>query len=77
LSYPFNPNQVVQNLHHLGRLGLISADWQNRTIQQEQPLKEYVKKNVVESEMWPNALEDWLKIDKALQDKYGKVNMEY
>ena len=52
-------------------------DWQSRTIKREKPLKEYVKKTVVESEMWPNVIEDWLKINKALQDKYGKVNMEY
>ena len=77
LSYPFNPNQVVQNLHHLRRSGLISEDWQRRTIKREKPLKEYVKKNVVDSEMWPNVVEDWLKITKAIQDKYGKVNMEY
>jgi hypothetical protein len=40
-------------------------------------MKEYVTKRVMASEMWPNVVEDWLKISKAVQDTYGKVNMEY
>jgi len=33
-------------------------------------------KRVVSSEMWAQLLEDWLKIDQTLQERYGKVNPE-
>jgi len=36
-----------------------------------------VKKNIVDSEIWSNVMEDWLKINTAIQNKYGKANMEY
>ena len=77
VSYPVNSDQVLQNLQHLRRAGLISVDWHRRTIKRERPMKEYVTKRVMVSDMWPNVVEDWLKISKAIQDTYGKVNMEY
>jgi Mg2+-importing ATPase len=77
VSYPVNSDQVLQNLQHLRRAGLISVDWHRRTIKREGPMKEYVTKRVMVSDMWPNVVEDWLKISKAVQDTYGKVNMEY
>jgi DNA-binding PadR family transcriptional regulator len=77
ITYPINPNQVIQNLQHLRRAGLISVDWQKRTIKREKPMKEYVRKNIVASETWPNIIEDWNKISDTIQDKYGKVNTEY
>jgi hypothetical protein len=77
VSYPVNSDQVLQNLQHLRRAGLISVDWHRRTIKRERPMKEYVTKRVMISDMWPNVVEDWLKISKAVQDTYGKVNMEY
>jgi DNA-binding PadR family transcriptional regulator len=77
ITYPINPNQVIQNLQHLRRAGLISVDWQKRTIKREKPMKEYVRKNIVASETWPNIIEDWNKISDTIQGKYGKVNTEY
>jgi hypothetical protein len=44
LNYPFNSDQMVRNIQHLRRSGLVSLDWQRRTIKREKPLKEYVKK---------------------------------
>ena len=41
------------------------------------PLKEYVKKNVIESENWPTIAEDWGRINAAIQNKRGNVNAEY
>jgi hypothetical protein len=77
ITYPINPNQVIQNLQYLRRAGLISVDWQKRTIKREKPMKEYVRKNIVATETWPNIIEDWNKISDTIQGKYGKVNTEY
>jgi hypothetical protein len=77
LTYPLNLNQLVRNLQHLRRSGLISVDWQRRTVKREKTLKEYVRNNVAKSETWSTIAEDWSKIYRALQDKYGRVNSEY
>jgi hypothetical protein len=77
LTYPLNLNQLVRNLQHLKRSGLISVDWQRRTVKREKILKEYVRNNVAKSETWSTIAEDWSKIYRALQDKYGRVNSEY
>jgi hypothetical protein len=29
------------------------------------------------SELWPKIAQDWHKISKTIQEKYGKVNSEY
>ncbi len=76
-SYPIDSDQVLLNLQHLRRGGLINIDWHKRVIKREGPIKEYVMKRVVESENWGIIFEDWLKINRALQEKYGKVNEEY
>ncbi len=76
-SYPVDSDQVLQSLQHLRRGGLINIDWHRRVIKREGPMKEYVLKRVAASENWGIVLEDWLKIHKALQEKYGEVNAEY
>jgi hypothetical protein len=77
VSYPIDSDQVLQNLQHLRRGGLISVDWHRRIIKREKPMKEYVTKRVMANEMWPTIMEDWLKINKAIQDTYNSVNTEY
>ena len=77
LSFPIDSDQVLQNLQHLRRGGLVSVDWHERTIKREGPLKEYVTKRVIASEMWSMIFEDWLKINRAMQDRYGQVNAEF
>ena len=77
ITYPINSNQIERNLQHFRRSGLINVDWHKRTIKREKPLKEYVKKNVIESEMWPTIAEDWGRINAAIQNKRGNVNSEY
>ena len=77
VSYPIDSDQVLQSLQYLRRGGLISIDWTKRTIKREGSLKEYVTKRVVASEMWPNISDDWLKISRAVQEKYGSINPEY
>jgi len=77
LSYPIDSDQVLQNLQHLRRGGLISVDWHQRLIKREGPMKDYVTKRVVASEMWPKVLDDWLRISRTIQDKNGIINAEY
>jgi hypothetical protein len=77
ITYPLNSNQMVRNLQHLRRAGLISVDWHRRIIKREKPLKEYVQKDVVDSEMWPIIAEDWRKISIAIQKRRDKLNVEY
>jgi hypothetical protein len=77
VTYPINPNEIVRNLQHLRRSGLISVDWHRRVVKREKPLREYVKKNVVESDMWPVIAEEWRKINAAIKNRRGSVNAEY
>jgi hypothetical protein len=77
VSYPVDLDQVLQSLQYLRRGGLISVDWNKRTVKREGSLREYVIKRVVGSEMWPNVVDDWLKISRAVKEKYGDVNPEY
>jgi Mg2+-importing ATPase len=77
LSYPIDSDLVFQNLQHLRRGGLISVDWHARRIKREGPMKEYVTKRIVNGEMWSLLIEDWIKIYRAINSKYGEVNEDY
>jgi hypothetical protein len=77
LNYPFSSDEMIRNLQHLRRLGLVSLDWQRRTIKREKPLREYVRKNIFESEMSSTLMEDWRRINGVIQNKRGNVNSEY
>ena len=77
ITYPINSNEVERNLQQFRRSGVINVDWHTRMIKCEKPLKEYVKKNVIESEMWPTIAEDWGRINAAIQNRRGNVNAEY
>lgn len=77
LNYPIDSDQVHQNLLHLRRGGLIDVDWHRRVIKREAPIKEYITKQVAPSEMWSLIFEDWLRINRAIQEKYGKANPDF
>jgi lipid A disaccharide synthetase len=77
LNYPLNADQMVRNLQHLRRSGLISVDWQGRTIKREKALREYIKKNVIASETLPAVSADWRRISMLIQNKHKTVNNEY
>jgi Mg2+-importing ATPase len=77
VSYPFDLDHVGHNIQHLRRAGLISINWRQRTIKREKPMKEYVTKQVIASELWPKIVEEWRKIIDIIQEKYNKVNPEY
>ncbi len=75
-SYPIDPKKTIYNFHHLQRAGLVSIDWQQRTIRREKPMKEYVMKYVA-GKFWSEIVVDWHKISSTIQNKYNKVNPEY
>lgn len=77
LNYPIETDRVYQSLQYLRRGGLIDVDWHNQVIKRIPSIKEYVTKQVMPSKTWPLAIEDWQRINRAIQEKYGKVNPEF
>ena len=77
VSYLLDQELFSHNLQHLRRVGLISFNWQKRTIKREKSMKDYVTKQVINSELWPKIADDWRKISGTIQSKHNKVNMEY
>jgi hypothetical protein len=77
LNYPVDADRVYQNLQHLRRGGLVEVDWHQRLIKRTGPIKEYVTKQVAASELWPLIFDDWLSLNRAIQQKYGKANPDF
>ena len=77
IIYPINSNQMAQNLQYLRRSGLISVDWNKRTIKREKSLNDYVKKSIISGPMWSTSGENWRKINAILINKRGIANAEY
>ncbi|MBS7653447.1 magnesium-translocating P-type ATPase [Candidatus Bathyarchaeota archaeon] len=75
--YPLDYDQVGHTIQHLKRAGLVSFDWRQRTIKREKPLKEYVTKQLINSDLWPKISQDWNKISSIIQEKHERVNSEY
>ncbi|GEM_PF-3040302 len=73
----FDIHKVGHGIQYLKRAGLISFNWQQKTIKREKAIKEYVTKQVTTSEFWPKIAGDWRRIYGIIQDKYHKVNPEY
>ena len=77
LNYPIDSDRVYQSLQYLRRGGLIDVDWHSRRIKRTSSIKEYITKRVATSPIWPLAYDDWLRINRAIQDKYGKANPDF
>ena len=77
LSYPIDSDRVYQSLQYLRRGGLIDVDWHSRRIKRSASIKEYITKRVATSPTWTLAYDDWLRIYRAIQDKYGKTNPDF
>jgi len=77
LKYPINHHEVTQNLNHLHRAGLISIDWDTRTIQRQSTIRDYVTEYVETRAIWSMVNKDWTRINKTILDRYGEVNAEY
>jgi Mg2+-importing ATPase len=76
-SYSINANQMARNLQYLRRTGLISVDWNKRTLKREKAFNDYVKKSMVSGPMWATISEDWRRISVIIQNKRGNVNPEF
>jgi hypothetical protein len=78
VNFLVDSDRAYQNLQHLRRGGLIDVDWHSRQIKRrEGPIKEYVTKQVLTSPIWPQVSDDWLNINRAIQEKYGKSNPDF
>jgi len=77
LKYPINHREVVQNLNHLHRAGLIEVDWDTRTIQRQNTIREYVSEYVETRTIWSMIGKDWIRINKAILETHGETNTDY
>ena len=77
LNYSIDSDRVYQSLQYLRRGGLIELDWHKRVIKRSGPIKEYITKRVLPTRIWPLVYDDWVRINKAIQEKYGKANSEF
>ncbi len=77
MEYPLDYDQIGHTIVYLKRARLINFEWHQRKIKREKPLKEYVTKQLMTSELWPKIAQDWHKISRTIKEKYGKVNSEY
>jgi hypothetical protein len=77
LNYPVDSDRVYQSLQYLRRGGLIEVDWHQRVIKRSGPIKDYITKRVMLTGIWPLVYDDWLRINKSIQEKYGKANPDF
>ena len=77
LNYLIDPDRVYQSLQYLRRGGLIEVDWHKRVIKRTGPIKDYITKQVANSPMWHLIDDDWIRINRVIQEKYGKINPDF
>ena len=77
LNFPADPDRIYQNLQYLRRGGLIEVDWHKRVVKRTGPIKEYVTKQIASSDIWPLLFDDWVTINRAIQQKYGHANPDF
>jgi len=77
VNYPIDSDRVYQSLQYLRRGGLIEVDWHSRVIKRAGPIKDYITKRVMATAVWPIVYDDWLRINRAIQEKYGKSNPDF
>jgi len=77
LNYSIDSDRVYQNLQYLRRAGLIEVDWHNRLIKRTGPIKEYVTKRVAANDIWSLIIDDWVNMNRTIQQKYGQANPDF
>jgi hypothetical protein len=75
VAYPLDPDQIVHNLHHLRRTGLVEVDWRKGIVKRQPAMKGYVDK-LAKSEIWPKVVDDWRRIGSLVQTRYHQINPE-
>ncbi len=76
IAYPVESDQVIRNLHHMRRTGLVEVDWRKGVIIRNASMKDYVAK-LIKSDLWPRVADDWQRIGSLIESKYGQINPEY
>jgi Mg2+-importing ATPase len=76
VAYQVDSDQIIRNLHHMRRTGLVDVDWRKGTIKRSSSMKGYVEK-LTKGDLWLRVADDWQRIGSLLQSKYGQVNPEY
>lgn len=76
VAYPIESDQVIRNLHHMRRTGLVDVDWRKGIIMRKPSMTDYVDK-LTKSDLWPRVADDWQRIGSLIQSKYKQVNPEY
>jgi hypothetical protein len=76
VAYPVEPDQVIRNLHHMRRMGLVDVDWRKGIIKRKASMKDYVDK-LIRGDLWSRVADDWQRIGSLVQSKYKQVNPEY
>ena len=74
VSYPIEPELIVQGLNHLRRAGVVRIDWRKRLVMRQEAMKDYVTKYVVGGPMWPKISQNWDHLGRLILSKYKKVN---
>jgi hypothetical protein len=75
-AYPTDSDQVIRNLHHMRRTGLVDVDWRKGIIKRTPAMKDYVDK-LVRSDIWSRVAEDWQRVGSLVQAKCNLINPEY
>ncbi|MEM3420823.1 MAG: HAD-IC family P-type ATPase, partial [Candidatus Hadarchaeum sp.] len=70
VSYPIDPEAVVQALNHLRRAGFIKLNWRDRKITRQEAMTDYARKYLVGGKLWPT-------IAQAIRSKHMKLNPEF
>jgi len=76
LNYSIVADRVYQSLQYLRRGGLIEVDWHKGLIKRG-PIKEYITKRVTSNGTWSLVYDDWLRINRGIQEKYGQSNPDF
>jgi Mg2+-importing ATPase len=76
MAYPVESDQVIRNLHHIRRMGLVDVDWRKGVITRKPAMKDYLDR-LIKSDLWSRVADDWQRINVLLHSKYGQVNPEY
>lgn len=76
VAYPIEFDQVIRNLHHMRRTGIVEVDWRKGAIIRNPSMKDYVAK-LIKSDLWPRIADDWQRVGSLIESKYGQINPEY
>jgi hypothetical protein len=77
VNYQIDSEQVLQSLQYLRRGQLVSIDWYKKTVRRESAIKDFVLKRIAPTAVWSLVVDDWVKITRTLQEKYGQVNPDF